>query len=415
MLIHSIRGTMSNQPAILIVCGGFLQIPAVHAAHRLGLRAVVTDANPSAPCVGIADESHVIDIFDVASHIALYDILAKRLDIRGVFTEGAEPTLTVAAVAAHAGLPGIPVEAALNTRHKARTRACFDKAGLPNPRWATITKPEEAASAAAAIGYPLMVKAADSSASRGVMRVDHPDQLASAVVSAFANSRTGTPVLEQVLLGSEHSAEILYGCNGVPVRLNIGDRLFARDNGRMIELGHINPSRLDTEQKDRCFALMERAAVACGIQFGAFKADIIWTAEGPYLLEVTARLSGGFDCQYTQPAATGRDFITAAMRLAAGLPPDPQDLAMRFHRHAAAMAAFPEPGRITAIEGVAEAQAMPGVTDMILRVATGDVIRPYDDCAARPAFAIAIGNSADEAISRATAAARTLRFRTTPT
>src|SRR5262249_60002664 len=159
---------------------------------------------------------------------------------------------------------------------------------------------------------------------------------------------------------------------------------------------------------DRLFRLTEAAAAATGVRYGAFKADTIWTEDGPRILEVTARLSGGFDCQVTTPLSSGRNFIRAAMRLAVGLPLDAADLAPRWQRHAAARAAFPPPGTVRAIGGVGDALGLPGVSNVFLRVGVGDVIPPYRHCATRPAFVIPSGDTRAAARAHAEAGARAL-------
>ena len=196
--------------------------------------------------------------------------------------------------------------------------------------------------------------------------------------------------------------------------MNIVDRPFLFDGGFAIELGHINPSQLSPDAQAQLFSLAEWAAKATGVRFGVFKADTIWTPDGPRILEVTARLSGGFDCQYTTPLATGRNFIRAAMRLAVGLPLDPADLEKKWHRHAVAWVAFPEPGRVARIDGVEQALGLPGVKHIFLRTRAGDVIRPYRDCGDRPAFVIAVGEDRDQALARAQAGVEALRFETVP-
>src|SRR3990172_6281501 len=101
---------------ILIIGGGLLQVPAVEAAHSLGLRAIVTDRNPDAPAMRIADEAHVGDIYDIPNHVKLGLKLRNRL--AGIFTEGADCEVTVASVAASLGLPGVSVEATMNCKNK---------------------------------------------------------------------------------------------------------------------------------------------------------------------------------------------------------------------------------------------------------------------------------------------------------
>src|SRR5712691_7574001 len=160
--------------AVLIVGGGLLQLPAVPIAHGMGLAVVMTDRRLDAPAMRLADEPVALDIYDVSGHLRLADDLRRRYRLRGVFAEGADVEVTVAAVAAHTGLPGIPVEAAANTKNKARMRACLDRAGIPNPRWAEVDGATAGLRAAASIGYPLIVKAVDNSASRGATLVHGP-------------------------------------------------------------------------------------------------------------------------------------------------------------------------------------------------------------------------------------------------
>ena len=49
---------------ILIVGGGYGQLPAIHSARELGWRSVVVDRRGNAPGMAIADESHEIDVLD---------------------------------------------------------------------------------------------------------------------------------------------------------------------------------------------------------------------------------------------------------------------------------------------------------------------------------------------------------------
>jgi len=389
-------------------------VPAIEIAHGLGLKVVMTDANPCAAAMALADEPVTLDIYDADGHCRLVDDLKRRYHLRGVFAEGADVEVTVAVAAAHAGLPGIPIEAARNTKNKVRTRQALDRAGIPNPPWAEVTSLDEAKRAAERIGFPLMAKAVDNSASRGTSRIDSASGIESAIEAAKAASTTRTALLEGCFVGEEQSVETLWDADGRVHRLNIVDRPFDRSAGYAIELGHVNPTALGPAEQDALFVLTEKAAAATGVRFGAFKADTIWTVDGPRIIEVTARLSGGFDCQYTTPLSSGRSFIRAAMCLSVGRPIDAADLAHRYHRHAVAWVAFPTPGRVVGLGSVAEVKQLPGVAEVILRVERGDVIQPYRDCGARPAFVIAVGDTREQAIERAQAGAAALNIETVP-
>ena len=400
--------------AILIVGGGLLQTPAVQIAQDMGLVVVMTDASLQAPAMLLADDPIALDTFDVEGHQRLVQSLMTQYHLRGVFTEGADVEVTVAAAAAVANLPGIPIEAAKNAKNKQQMRQCFDRAGIPNPAWKEVRSIEEGTRAAQELGFPLMVKAVDNCGSRGTTRVDCESQLDEAVRWAQGESTTQTALLEECFQGPEQSVELLFESATSCHRLNIVDRPFRKDGAYAIELGHVNPSQLDAKIQEQLFEMTEQAAAACGVQFGVFKADTMWTSAGPRILEVTARLSGGFDSQFTTPLSTGRNFIRAAMRLAVGLPFDPYDLKRKLSRYAAAWAAFPSPGMVNRIEGIDDVRDLPGVREVFLRVKEGDVIQPYTTCVARPAFVIAVGDTYEEAVVNAQHGAQALRIETSP-
>lgn len=396
---------MSDQ--VLVVGGGHLQVPIIAAAHKLGLEVVMTDKSSKAPAMRLADLPIALDTKDVASHVNL----AKQLvSLRGVFTAGADVEVTVAHAAASRGLPGISIEAARACNNKAVMRKRLDEAGIPGPRWKEVIFYPELFDAANQIGYPLMVKATDNCASRGVFKVSKIGDLQEALLGAGRASTTSSALFEECLVGSEHSVEILFDTWGKPMPLNIVDRLFTYRDTHPIEDGHINPSLLSKDDQAELFALTIAAAKAVGVGFGAFKADCIWTRRGPMILEVTARLSGGYDCQHTTPLATGRDFILAALALAVGRPIPDDALKRKQERFAVAIGLFATPGTIREFKGVEEAKALPGVDHIYMHCTEGDKVRQTTDCAARLGFVIASGETANIASLRAFAARDTIEI-----
>jgi biotin carboxylase len=398
---------------ILIVGAGLLQIPAVEQARLRGLRVAMTDRDPAAAAFPLADETYVIDTKDVAGHVALARELAARGDLRAVFTEGADVEVTVAEAARAAGLPGVDPAAAHAVNDKAAFRRLAADAGLPGPAFAEVSSVAEAGPAARDIGYPVIVKPIDSSASRGTVKLADPAGLADAVRAAMAISTTGTALIERCLSGPEQSVETLVDAEGTQWRCNIVDRPFAFDPFP-VELGHETPTILGAAEQEALYALVERATRAVGIDLGAAKADTMWTEDGPVILEMTARLSGGFHCQYTAPLALGTNDIGAAMDLALGRPLDPADVTPTRARHSHCTGLFPTPGRITAIDGIDAALALPGVEHVLLRQAVGEEIRPYRTCVDRPGFVITVGDTRAEAAAAAEAAARTIQVHTEP-
>ena len=85
---------------------------------------------------------------------------------------------------------------------------------------------------------------------------------------------------------------------------------------------------------------MLAAGKVLGMKTGIFKCDIMLTEKGPVILEATARLSGGFDAQYTSPLAHGANYIKGALKLALGEPIDPACFLPKWHRGAGSMGYF---------------------------------------------------------------------------
>jgi len=387
---------------VWIIAGGWLQLPAIEAAHSLSLKTIVSDRDSNAPAMHLADVPVPIDIYDVPAHLRAADTLKRDYDIVGVFCEGADCEVTVAELAAHLSLPGIRPGVARNCKDKVRMRACLYNVGIKSPAWTIVSQPDDFLS----MPFPLMVKATDNCASRGTRRVDRPDDLPDAIADAIANSTTKTALLEEYLEGPQQSVEILFDETGAIYYLNVVDRIFED----VIELGHVNPSRLSSQEKVQLYILTHRAAQAVGVSFGAFKADTIWTERGPKILEVTARLSGGLDCQLSTPKSTGRDFIKAAMSVACGLPINPDDLSVKHSKYCAVWAAFPKPGTVKEII-TGGGLLTPTEQGCFLRVQVGDSIQPYAHCAQRPGFVVTIGSTYDEALQNAQRGAAALAER----
>jgi hypothetical protein len=140
---------------------------------------------------------------------------------------------------------------------------------------------------------------------------------------------------------------------------------------------------------------------------------MIWTAKGPMILEMPARLSGGFHSQYTTPLSSGKNPIRAVMEIAMGRELD--EALLRGDRQLTSMCAglFPPPGRIQAITGVEQARTIDGVAEIILTKSPGDTIEPYVDNARRCCWVITVGRDKQHAQQIFEAAKQTIQFHMT--
>lgn len=379
---------------IIILGAGVMQIPAIKKAKDMGLFVIASDKNPNAPGFEYADKPLALDIKDIKGHVDFALGNKERFNISGVLA-GADVAVTAASIAAALGLPGISAEVAVRSNNKWQMKQRWIRDGIATPYAEEAAAASEAKRVIKKVGLPCMVKAIDNAASRGSRRIDSLNELEEALMDAKNHSTTKTALIEEYVEGAEQSVELIV-YKGVHYKFGVVDRHF----GFLpfpIEIGHTNPSRLSSDIQDRIYSLVIDAASSLGIDFGPYKADTILTKKGPMILELPARLSGGFHSQYTTPLATGLEPIKAAIALAMGMEIPEEAIMPTRQKIAICKAIFPKPGKVIKISGIEEAYAGKGVNKIFVMVKPGDIILPYKNCAHRVCYIIATGGSFEEA------------------
>lgn len=390
-----------------VVGGGEMQVPVIAEARTLGLGVICSDIDPDCVCATLADHFFPIDIFDIEAHVATaLDLRAQGLQIAGVLAAGIDAPETMARTARALGLPGVDPEIARLVHNKAAFRAKLQALGFPVPRFVSVSLDDldRLDALAADIGYPLIVKNTDSSGSRGtrIFHTPDPAMLLATAREAIAVSRSGRALIESFWEGPEQTVETLFDINGDFHPCFITDRHFDKRQGFALETGLQHPSVLAQDTQREMYQIAEDVARALGICIGAAKYDFILTPDGPRIIEMTVRLSGGFDCQYLVPAATGKNVIRAAMLTALGLP-FPSCLLDDTRGHVGlSRSLWPRPGRIQSIRNLEAARALAGVVKIVLRSRVGEQVQPYTDCTKRVCFIIVSGR--DQAAAEAVVA-----------
>jgi biotin carboxylase len=317
-----------------------MQVPAARAIKELGYQLIVSDVSDECACRSLADYFIQADTFDPAANLAMIDSCPARDRISCVFTCAADCHETVAILARALNCHGINPDISHSCRQKHLTREILTKAGLRQPRFKVVKSFAEAKHFVAELGGEAVLKSTDNSASRGFSKIDGDQPLSEALFElALENGTTGLVLVEEMLRPittecAEQSVETLW-TNGEMVWLNWVDRLFRKDLelfgqqtplsykgiGWGVEIGHINPAQHDESLRQMVEDEIRRGGLAIGMatQKGIhiLKADIMLTEEGPVIIEMTPRLSGGWDCGYSTPARHG-DFITGALQAALG-------------------------------------------------------------------------------------------------
>jgi biotin carboxylase len=389
---------------IWIIGGGQLQIPLVEEAKKLGYSTIVTDVNPNCVCSDIADIFETVDIFDIESNISLYERSFKTnlsIEIAGVLAAGIDAHQTMAYLSNHIGLVSVSPEIADLVSNKDLFRERMQKLGIETPRFKSITVNDisNLENLTDQIGYPLIIKNTSSSGSRGTKIFYEPniEEMILITKEAINVSRSKRALIESFWEGTEHTVETIFDINGNFHRCFITDRMFDKSNGFALETGLVHPSQLSEQMQESMYSLAEKTSRLIGVEVGASKFDMIFTNTGPKIIEMTVRLSGGFDCQYLVPSATGKNILKAALLTCVGKSFDNDCLKSKFRKVAISESLWPKPGGvIKAINGVDEVKKFPGFENIFFRYGVGDYIDDYIDCTKRVCFIICSGTTLTE-------------------
>ena len=404
---------MTSSRTLWIVSGGAEAVPGIQRARAMGLHVVVSDMNPAAPGFAAADEAIVANTYDVDETVAAATAYHKdKRTIDGVMCMAADVPLTVASVAAALNLPGIPIESARLAADKLAMKDAFARAGIPIPWYQAIASLDELRAATVARGFPLVLKPVDGRGARGVLRLTAQTDLAWAFAHATSQSRRGGVMVEEYLAGPQISTEGLL-VNGEGTTCGFIDRNYEhldRFAPYIVENGGEQPSALPLPAQRQISSVAMDAGRAMGIVSGSVKGDMVWTDRGPYVIEIAARLSGGWMSTDQIPLGTGVDLIACAIRVALGEAVPAEEIRPRWNRGVAIRYFFPPPGRVTAIEGAEGFANVPWVHRLGFFVEPGEVMQPITDHTKRAGFVITTGSTREEAAARAQSVVERVRI-----
>ena len=375
---------------LLVLGAGPAQIGLLRAARERDLFVIAVDRDPSAPGFAYADKRALVSTEDEPA----VDRLARAESVDGIISPGADWPVGVAArVAARLGLPH-PIDAATAAlvTTKSRQRERFAAAGVPQPR------PLEEAMA------PCVVKAPDRQGQRGLTLVRTEEELPVAIEAAIEASRNGVYIVEEYVDGPEVTVQAV-SIEGVFHPLLVADRLTADPPAFGVALAHAWPCVSETQSP---IEAARAAAEALGVRNGPTYTQIRVGEDGSRVVELAARLGGGHDAELVE-AATGLKLNDLALDFALGNEACVSET-QSLHGGACVLFLVAPEGVLHAVEGREAAHAVEGVLDVRIYREPGFRIGPLRRGPDRAGAIIAVGDSRDDALARARAAADEIRF-----
>jgi len=269
---------------LMIMGAGIYQVPLIKTAKRMGIHTIAVSIPGKYPGFSVADEICHINTVD---YEAVLDV-AREKKIDGIVTAGTDvAVITIGKVCDELGQTGPSFRAARVAVDKLLMKSCYEANGVRTARYRKVLFDEDVLENIRGLQYPLIVKTVDSSGSRGITRVNTPQELPEAVASAKAATRKEYYIVEEFIEGSEFGAQAFIYDGELKFVLPHGDYVFMGDTG--VPVGHFAPFELTQEQQADVYEQTRRAVQAMGLDNCAINADFIMKDGKTYVLEIGGR------------------------------------------------------------------------------------------------------------------------------
>lgn len=296
---------------ILIIGAGSIQLPVIKKAKDLGFYTISVDFDSKAKGANLSDEFHLISTNDTDKILEL----SKNKLIDGILTTSDYPVNTVAYVSNQLGLPGMSIELARICTNKYFQREFFKHHEIKSPRYQLIESLDDLNHIDF---FPCVIKPVDSSASRGVKRVNNMEELLEQYPISKKYAKSGSIIVEEFISGREFSVETLSQNNKTHIiqiteKLVLGEQL-----GYFVEDTHIQPARLSSLEIELIQNQILEVASKINLNNCPAHIELKLNTKGVFIIEMACRLGGDYITSDLVPLSTGVDMLDNLIRISVG-------------------------------------------------------------------------------------------------
>jgi biotin carboxylase len=392
---------------VLVLGAGLYFKKTLEEVKKGGYYVIGVDRNPDAEGKVVADEFFPVDIVDQEAVLAL----ARDKGIHGIMNLNEFGSRTASYVARALGLNHHEEQTVEATNDKGLMRDVWAAAALSMPRYRYFTNEADVFQHIQYVGYPAILKPADSGGSgRGISVVRSESDLQWAVDFARSYARNGRFILEQFIEGTELTIES-FSINGRAHILAMSDKV-KPDLRTRVATSLNYPALLADDVREKVEELVRAAVMALGIKNGVGHTEVIVTAGGqPFLVETAARGGGGHIFHTIIEAVSG---INAPVLQAKWLTNDMLEIGKIGSNGCCYRFFNPPHGILKAVKNIEAATRIPGVVDLGIAKKPGDEVGNLENSLHRAGFVVTAGKGRQEAIDVADKVEKTIVFEVEP-
>jgi len=391
------------------------------AAERLGVEVVVGSNERQALESTVPGKTITLDFTDLKGATEAVIDFARERPFDAVVSADEDAIVLAAMISEALSLPHNPVSATAAAKDKHRLRELLTAAAVPTPPYQLFSIDDPPGILAQKVVYPCVLKPTFLSASRGVIRANHPEEFIAAfywlgrILNEPEVRRLGGEAAKKILVedfipGKEVALEGLLQDGQLSV-LALFDKPDPLDGPFFEETIYVTPSRLPAPVQEAIAECAGRAAAAVGLREGPIHAELRVNERGPWVIELAARSIGGI-CSRALRFGVGLTLEEVILRHALGMPIG----SLERERPAAGVMMIPIPaaGILINYQGVEEAKKVPGIVDVKIMIHRKQKVIPLPEGRRYLGFIFARAPRPEEAEAALREAHQKLKFEITP-
>lgn len=307
---------------LMILGGSRYALPVIEAAHKLGIYVITCDYLPDNIAHKYSDEYCNVSIIDKDKTLEA----AKRLKIDGIMSFACDPgVVTAAYVAEEMGLPNVgPYESVRILQNKKKFREFLRDNKFTVPTAKGYKNIEEALNDVKLYHWPVIVKPTDSAGSKGVTRVDSPNDLKKSIEYALSFSHSDEFIIEDFITQHGYSSDT--DCFSIDGELKFVSfdcqRFDSKAKNPYTPAAYSWPSSMTSEHQEELKNEIQRLLKLLKMRTAVYNIETREGIDGrAYIMELSPR-GGGNRLAECLRYATGVDMITNMVKYSVGLPID---------------------------------------------------------------------------------------------
>ena len=386
------------------------QVPLIRTARRLGFHTIAAGVAGNYPGIAEADEACFVDIRDPDAVLEQ----ARTLGIDGIATCSMDMGVrALGRVCENMGLCGLTERAALYSNQKLLMKDAFVRGGVRSPLFRKVSSEAELLRAWEELPRPLILKAVDLQASRGIYVCRSLDELKDAFRQAMELTQESFCIVEQFVKGIDIGAQAFVYGGEIVFILPHNDEVFTGTANK--PFGHSVPLLASDETAAEVKRQCELAIRAIELDNCAINIDLILADDGQvYMIELTGR-AGATCCPEMVSLYYGVDYYEMIARMALGEDPRPL-FAKRSAKRTPNASRFLTAPRDGVIEDIRCDITGDDIAVLELYPKPGDEVRVFQDGKDRVGQAVVTGETVQACFRRLdeVTAALKIAYRDTP-